>query len=85
MNPIPPSVLDDLTCLVKNIRGKDTIISTYRIQEAMQTGQYPCILFWLAGYKKPNARLSCALVETKLVKPFGRNPAGVVRSWQVIS
>lgn len=83
MITIPPSVVSDLTALVSETRGKNTIISTYAILDTIETGAYPVSLFWLANYDKGrNQALTLALKQTGL-EPHTKKRDGAVRSWKV--
>jgi len=84
MIPIPPSVVSDLTALVSETRGKNTIISTFAILDIINEGNYPVSLFWLANYDRAkNQALTLALKQTGL-EPHTKKRDGAVRSWKVI-
>lgn len=79
----PPSVVSDLTALVAETRGHNTIISTYQILDIIDEGKYPTTLFWLANYEKSRMRmLSCAL-RTAGFEPHTRKRGRHICSWKV--
>lgn len=81
----PPSVLSDLSDLVAEIRGKNTILPNDLIISTIESGNHPTVSIWLSKYEKSrNMALATALKQAGL-EPFTRKRSTVVRTWKVVS
>lgn len=83
MTQIPSPVISDLTSLVAEIKGKDTIISTHKILDRVDETIHPEAATWIGDHEHNRIIRLCAALRKAGYEPHTKKRGGYVLSWKV--